>query len=81
MPANTSALPSSRTRTQYSTCLYRRLSPFHVSLSSLPLIPPFRQLSPHHGGHLKMHNLMIPNLQLYRAEPILPPELLNLFDD
>ena len=65
----------------------QRLSRFHVSLSSLLLIPPlvsertFRQLSPHHGGHLKMHNLMIPNLQLHRAEPILPPEPLNLFND
>ena len=28
-----------------------------------------------------MHNLMIPNFQLHRAEPGRPPELLNLFDD
>lgn len=28
-----------------------------------------------------MHNFMIPNLQLHRAEPVRPPELLNLFDD
>ena len=41
----------------------------------------FRQLTPHYGAHLKMHNLMIPNFQLHRAEPVRPPELLNLFDD
>ena len=41
----------------------------------------FRQLPPHHGRHLKMHNFMIPNFQLHRAEPVRPPELLNLFDD
>ena len=41
----------------------------------------FRQLPPHHGRHLKMHNLMIPNFQLHRAETVRPPELLNLFDD